>query len=115
MTEPANEKNNQKGIDINEALSILAQRDSHAHDHCSHNKSEMVKNMGQKIDLFATSEGVVDTAQKAQAEEQQIQQERKERLEKIQQELQSLSNAQLIQAVFQAQENRVKAYRDYER
>jgi hypothetical protein len=125
-----------QGIDIETALSILSERTKDArndssHDHggsgggcggCHHGASlpENMKTMGQTIDLNkpTTTESSSDTVlsdEERQKEEARIKAERAKRQEEIQKQLNSMSNKELLQAVLNAQEDRVATYRDYER
>jgi hypothetical protein len=121
--------NNQKGIDIKEALKILSARSSSqsgdseskkendGYD-CYHGTQlpDNAKTMGQIIDLLGKQATQFDVeASKQKQEQQKIQRQRAERHEKIQQELNSMSETKLLQAVLKAQEDRVKTYREYER
>jgi hypothetical protein len=132
----------QKGIDIQQALSILSERsnpETSADDHntsggcgCCHGAPapEHAKAMGQTIDLLADNSNstkmmVVEegketmsslSKEEQEQEEQRLQEERsKERLAQIQNELNGMSDKELLQAILKAQQDRVATYRDYER
>jgi len=119
-----------KGIDIETALSILSERtketrDDPSHDHVggcgchSHGAAipENLKTMGQTIDLNKTPASVPSATlsdDDRQKEEARIKAERAKRQEEIQKQLNLMSNKELLQAVLNAQEQRVATYRDYE-
>jgi hypothetical protein len=113
---------NSKGIDVQEALSILSARtadssSSKAEDGCGCHGTkppENAKNMGQKIDLLARKE-TGNEQEEQKISEEKIQQERAKRHEEIQKELNNMGNSELLQALLKAQEDRVKAYQEYER
>jgi len=143
MTMMGQSVNHSKGIDIHQALSILASRvecsenhhhDDHHHHHGKEGIPEFAKSMGQTIDLYqptptTTTASTTDSKEDSKAtpptkrseEEQQQQQhllqveERKKRLLLIEKELKAMSDKELLQAVLQVQEDRVATYREYER
>jgi predicted DNA binding CopG/RHH family protein len=116
-----------KEIDIQAALSILSDRtadssSSKAEDGCGCHGTkppENAKNMGQKIDLLpGKQEGNEEEEQKIleeKVEQERAQQERAKRHEDIRKELNNMGNPELLQALLKAQEDRVAAYREYER
>jgi hypothetical protein len=121
-----------KGIDIQEALSILSARNSedhHSHSHthdnndqasCCHGAPapESAKSMGQTIDLTApNSQQPPDPQEESNNKEQQekLEHERQKIRQEIQLALESLAVKDLLQAVLTAQQDRVAAYRDYEK
>lgn len=113
------ETNQQQGIDIRQALSILSARSEPSESHrdgcaCCHHGSqvpESAKTMGQTIDLFAPTK----SEKEDHDDVKRLEQERKERLERIRVELNTMTDKDLLQAVLKVQEDRVAAYREYER
>lgn len=111
-----------KGIDIQEALSILSARTSDSPSSksdggcgCHGSKPpENAKNMGQQIDLLADT-ATVNEQEEAKIQEAEVQQERAKRHQEIRIELNSMPELELLKTLLQAQEDRVKAYREYER
>lgn len=119
---------NTQGIDIRQAMEILASRTSHDHDHdhshssdehqagCQQSATDDAKNLGQTIDL-ATGETTADPATIAMSMEEQkkqLDQDRKIREEQIRAHLQTMSVKDLLQAVMEAQKERVATYRTYD-
>lgn len=113
-----------QGIDIRQALDILASRTSHEHSHshsegqagCEQSATDESSAMGQTIDL-ASGETAPDPTTVAEAMEEQKQkldQDRKAREEQIRAHLQSMSVKDLLQAVMEAQRERVATYRAYD-
>lgn len=119
-TAPSNQ-----GIDIRQALEILASRTSHDHSHshsedqaagCQQSATDECKDMGQTIDLVS-GETAPDPAVLAKAmeeEKQQLDQDRQAREEQIRAHLQTMSVKDLLQAVMEAQRERVATYRTYD-
>lgn len=122
----------QKGIDIQQALSILSDRTNpENHSTSSHEKHgggcgchgdsapQNAKQMGQTIDLLAkksNEEGQEKSSEEErQKEQQRIAEERAKRRQEIQEELKSMTAHDLLQAVFKAQQDRVATYKEYER
>lgn len=121
----------QNGIDIRQALSILSARSEQMEEDsgkdgcgcCSGNEvPESAKSMGQTIDILATPTSKhSEQAASSQTEEERVQEqqrlenERKERQENIRTEIQSMSEKELLQAVMQAQQERVATYKEYEK
>jgi len=114
-----------QGIDISQALEILSARTSHDHSHshsdeqadCQSSATEESKAMGQTIDLNASAETAPNPEAVAKAMEeqkQQLDQDRKLREEQIRAELQTMSVKDLLQAVMEAQRERVATYRTYD-
>jgi hypothetical protein len=115
---------NNQGIDIRQALDILASRTSHDHSHshsegqagCQQSATDESSAMGQTIDL-ASGETAPDPTTMAEAMEEQKQkldQDRKAREEQIRSHLQTMSVKDLLQAVMEAQRERVATYRAYD-
>lgn len=110
-----------QGIDINQALSILSARSQSGPGDrnvengcpCCHGTPapDNAHKMGQTLDLEARNETVKE---QNTGEEKKLQEERDNRQEEIKQRLNSMSEAELIQAFLNAQEDRVKTYREYE-
>lgn len=121
------------GIDIRQALDILASRNSHGHSHehshehgneqaaCHRSATDEVKAMGQTIDLNApakdpsASPQVEMMAQSMEEAKQELDKARKAREVDIRAHLQSMSVKDLLQAVMEAQRERVATYRDFDR
>lgn len=110
----------QRGIDINKALSILSARSDPSENTpnknndgcgCCHGSEipKNAKNLGQTIDLLTNNSG------QAEVQEEQRLEERAKRLQRIHEELKSMNIKELLQAVLQAQQDRVATYREYER
>jgi hypothetical protein len=82
---------------------------------------DSVKNLGQVLDLYASSSSENDgspslpSAQDLKAEQQQLDATRRRRQEELRRELQQMSIPDLLRAVLQAQQQRVAAYRSYDR
>ena len=121
-------KNTQKGIDIQEALSILSvrtesssyQNDENGCGCCGGQVPKNAKQMGQTIDLFGEQTGEPEvnpkqTKEDSEEEEKMKQERAKKRREEIQLELNKMSERELLQAILKTQEDRVKTYREYER
>lgn len=121
------------GIDIRQALDILASRNSrahsleHSHAHgndqaaCHMSATDEAKAMGQTIDLNSletdpsASSQVEMMAQSVEETKQKIGKARKAREGDIRAHLQSMSIKDLLQAVMEAQRERVATYRDFDR
>ena len=142
-------KPNSKGIDIQQALSILSARGAHGHDHShAHDNSQSksgattkdmgnkacgchgdpvpddADGMGQTIDLLEPSSSnkeeekataAVANADEIEKQRQQLAEDRKQRKIQIQQALDNMSVKELLQHVMKTQQDRVAAYREYER
>lgn len=114
-----------QGIDICQALDILSARTSHDHSHshsdeqdgCQQSATDESKAMGQTIDLNPSEEKVPDPEQVAKSMEEQkekLEQDRKIREEQIREHLTTMSVKDLLQAVMEAQRERVATYRSYD-
>lgn len=114
-----------QGIDIRQALDILASRTSHDHSHshsdeqagCQSSATDESKAMGQTLDLNASAESSPDPeamAKSMEEQKQQLDQDRKAREEQIRAHLQTMSVKDLLQAVMEAQRERVATYRTYD-
>lgn len=114
-----------QGIDIRQALDILSARSSHDHSHshsgeqagCQSSATEESKTMGQMIDLSASGKSPSDpkaVAKSMEEQKQQLDHERKTREEQIRAELQTMTVKDLLQAVMEAQRERVATYRAYD-
>jgi hypothetical protein len=116
-----------QGIDIRQALDILSARTSHDHSHshsnvqdgCQQCATDESKTMGQTIDLnalavpAATDPEVV--AKSMKEEKQQLHRVLKMRQTKIRARLQNMSVKDLLQAVMEAQRERVATYQSFDR
>lgn len=110
------------GIDLQEALQILADRqlgEHHHNNHCDHAPTTNAVHWGQSINLgaFDTGDGeICDTSSHASLMDQKerLDLERSQRREILQQRLASLSATQLLRCVLDAQEKRVVTYRDFD-
>lgn len=130
------------GIDIRQALDILADRTSCSHKNSTdilnkgHSSSENsdrgcggctlsnnnhggelpneAKSMGQTIDLNLTTKEKNHPSATTAKEEKQLGKERTERLQKIRVQLQHMTFVELIQAVLQAQQDRVLTYKVFD-
>ena len=100
----------QNGIPLEDAISILTLRKPHQHTDCNC-IGEGGKRMGQKIDLFGT---VPQEQEQGEMEIEKSRIDREERHKKVQNELNEMSEKELLHVVLKVQEDRVKAYRDYE-
>ena len=104
------------GIDIQQALEILAARSS-----CQHRRDEEAspnaQNLGQVLDMSGSSDGVpvrrqqVETLQKQHVQKK----ERAQRQRQLQQKLNSMEVNELLQTILEAQQERVRTYREYDR
>jgi hypothetical protein len=120
-----------KGIDIQQALSILSERSSshpesssdpdNHHGGCGCHGSHAPENaptMGQTIDLMASSPQPQQEQEESKEDQEKkalrIQHERAKRQAQIQQELKGMTDQELLQAVLNVQQDRVATYRDYE-
>eukprot|EP00980_Cylindrotheca_fusiformis_P011796 scaffold2816_cov121-Cylindrotheca_fusiformis.AAC.12 len=110
---------NNEGIDIQKALAILSARKtdpSDSDDGCGCHGTRApddAKNLGQEIDLFG--ERSSRNAQEEQkVDEEKTQKERAKRKEDILNELKGMSLAELLRTLLKAQEDRVKAYNEFE-
>jgi len=112
-----------RGIDIRQAMAILAERTPHYHhqseekhaDGCScQNAPDMPPNaasMGQTIDMVQTNQGKKELEeQKRKLEEEKI--KRKQQLEA---RMSSMSPKELLQVVLASQQERVQVYKEYDR
>lgn len=112
-----------QAIDIQEALTILSARTedpnhTHGHEGCCHGTPapEDAKGMGQTIDMTAPTPTTPATEEFPNEEEQKkLQEERAKRRQEIHDEMERMTVRELLQAVMKAQQDRVAAYRDYER
>lgn len=111
-----------KTIDIQEALTILSARTedpnhTHGHDGCCHGARapENAKDMGQTIDMAAPTPLPAPEEIMIEEEQQKLGEERARRRQEIHVELERMKVRELLQAVMKAQQDRVAAYRDYER
>jgi hypothetical protein len=115
-----------KAIDIEQALTILSARTedpNHTHDHhgCCHGAQapDNSKDMGQTIDMTAptplpASEEIISEEEQKKQQEERARRAARRRQE-IHAELERMEVRELLQAVMKAQQDRVAAYRDYER
>ena len=121
-----NAASSNQGIDIQQALNILASRTSHdqSHSHlheqtgCQQSATDESKAMGQTIDLNAYAETSPDpeaAAKIMEEQKEQLDRDRKARKEEIREHLQTMSVKDLLQAVMEAQRERVATYRTYDR
>jgi hypothetical protein len=111
-----------KSIDIQQALTILSARTedpnhTHEYDGCCHGARapENAKDMGQTIDMTAPTPVPAPEDIPNEDEEKKRQEERVRRRQAIHAELERMKVKELLQAVMKAQQDRVMAYRDYER
>jgi|FLMP01.1.fsa_nt_emb hypothetical protein len=105
------------GIDFHKALAILSDRSSQkTEEHkdessggcsCHAPAGDLTSQMGQVIDLQGSSAGT--------AENSEVAKRKVERKQDLQDRIRRLSTRQLLQAVLEAQQQRVAAYRDYDR
>lgn len=121
------------GIDIRQALDILASRNSHGHTHehsyvhgneqaaCQRSATDETRAMGQTIDLNAPANDssaslqVERMAQTMEETKKELEKARKAREVEIRAHLKSMSVKNLLQAVMEAQCERVGTYRDFDR
>jgi hypothetical protein len=126
-TPPATDatESSRKGINIRQALDILSARTSHDHSHshsdaqagCQQNATDESKAMGQTIDLNAPERATPDPetiAKSMEEERKKLDRDRKTREEQIRAHLQTMSVKDLLQAVIEAQRERVATYRTYD-
>jgi hypothetical protein len=135
-------KQEQTGIDIQKALDILACRSSssshdhdheHRHEHSTLSSSsgchshptanELLKSMGQTIDLTQTTQTMSGLPENASAQDEEDEGKRKQEEDQRQQkeqraqqllvELKSMSIKELLQTVFETQQQRVVTYQGY--
>jgi hypothetical protein len=122
-----NTTSSRHGIDIRQALDILSSRTSHDHSHehgneqaaCHGSATDEARAMGQTIDLNAPARDPstlpAASAQSMDEAKQELDEARKARGEEIRAHLQSMSIKDLLQAVMEAQRERVATYRVYDR
>ncbi|KAL7548820.1 hypothetical protein ACHAWF_012094 [Thalassiosira exigua] len=119
-----------RGIDLRDALSILAARSEAGDGHGRHRGEHVpsaLKDMGQTIDLNATTtaneerrDGAVASSKKydgeRRAEETRdaLRRARERRNRELDERLSSMDLGELLRVVFEAQEERVATYRTYE-
>ena len=122
---PGATESSRQGIDIRQALDILSARTSHDHSHshsdeqagCQQSATNESKAMGQTIDLNSPEEATPDpeaVAKSMEEEKQKLDRDRKTREEQIRAHLQTMSVKDLLQAVMEAQRERVATYRAYD-
>lgn len=123
-----NNTSSRHGIDIRQALEILSSRTSHDHSHERGNEQaachgsvadEASRAMGQTIDLNATardpSTSPEASARSMEEAKKELDEARKARGVEIRSHLESMSVKDLLQAVLEAQRERVAAYHVYDR
>ena len=109
---PIDISNSKNGIAIEDALSILSSRKPNQHPDCT-SVSESAKYMGQTIDLF----GKLSTDRGQGQDKPKLEKtwtDDKESHKRLQNELNDMSKRELLLAVLKVQEDRAKAYKDYE-
>ena len=122
-----------QGIDVREALEILAARSSRTHDHsrasdhhhsaacgCHHGgiPTEDAVHWGQRISLGGEQdakdeEEAMAVSLSIEEQKERIAKERAERRIDVEQKLASMTVLELLQCVMGAQEERVATYRNY--
>lgn len=119
-------ESSRQGIDIRQALDILSARTSHDHSHSHSDKQDGCQKsatiesnaMGQTIDLNAPEEATIAdpeaVAKSMEEEKKKLERDRKTREEQIRAHLQTMSVKDLLQAVMEAQKERVATYRAYD-
>ena len=116
----------QKGIDFRKALEILSMRSAEDSastkgndENSTRGKSSGLngaKPMGQVIDLFGNDKATgCDSSEVQEKKRKKMEEERIKRRSEIEQKLQSMSAKDLINAVLEAQQQRVATYRTFER
>ncbi|VEU42904.1 unnamed protein product [Pseudo-nitzschia multistriata] len=122
---------NANGIDIRQALEILSSRTPHDHHEDGHENAkhccadvtknpppDVLRNMGQTIDMFAPSTGSSIDAPKppstSQTTSSNNQVDPSERRKKIRDSLRGLSIVASLKMLLTAQEDRVRTYRLYD-
>jgi hypothetical protein len=122
MPNTANQQN-EAGIDINQALDILAQRTSEPNTHshpengdgvgCHHNAPELASEWGQRLDLGGGDDDTSDES--VEARRHKLEAERAERRVQIEDALNSMAVKDLLGCVINSQQERVVCYRTYDR
>ena len=100
----------QKGIDIQQALEILAARSSCHHQH---EAPPNARDLGQVIDL--TGGLPTNHVQQVEKFQKQVKEERARRHSELQKKLQSMEVKELLHSILEAQQERVRTYREYDR
>ena len=106
-----------KGINIQDALNILAQRpQTHDHEHCHHSDDHRpsMATRGQVIELMAS----VDEESQGEAKQEETPPSQtmstEERKQKLQAKLSSLSIPELLRLLLSTQEHRVQTYKTFD-
>jgi hypothetical protein len=117
----------QNGIDFRQAFEILASRqeqqndsrhdrENHVHTGvCHHATPENGVSMGQVIDLASVGKEDKNEDERMKAAQQQLQEERAKRKIQLQEKLSSMSIRELLNSLFEAQQQRVVTYKEYEK
>ena len=119
MTSISDSKASQ-GIDIRLALDILSQRSGEEHaahsatlDYCGNHASEEKRELGQVIDLNPQEESLAEEQENLKAQQEELNIEREKRRSELQTTVDSMSVREQLQAVLEAQQQRVQAYQQY--
>jgi hypothetical protein len=113
-----------QGIDVQRALEILSQRsaDDSTHSHsehqhtigCVHHASEATQSLGQQIDLNPQERSFYEEEASVKAQQRQLNEEREKRQAELHAKLEAMPVRELVQAVLEAQQQRVQTYRTYD-
>jgi len=114
----------ERGIDIRQALEILAARsekEPHSHaqkDSCHRgNAPKEAAQWGQRIDLGGTEtkDEAANTVESIEDQRAKLEEDRAKRQVEIEKKLESMTDKDLLSYVINSQQNRVATYRTYDR
>ncbi|GKY94213.1 hypothetical protein MPSEU_000387200 [Mayamaea pseudoterrestris] len=118
-TEDGNQSSRE--IDVQLALEILSQRSGGdvAHHHgaaaapCAHHAADETQALGQVIDLNPQEQSINEEKEDLETQQAVLDQERDRKRAELEAKLQNMTDKELVQAVLEAQQQRVQTYRSF--